>query len=329
MSKMDNLTFRISTGLKNIIGRELITDKFIAIFELVKNSYDAGAHKVTITFENINTPNASIMVSDDGCGMDEDDIINKWLFVAYSEKKDKMRSRSYRETYSNRTYAGAKGVGRFSCDRLGTKLELYSKKNDSKNSTNLIKVNWDDFEVDSQSEFVNVPVKHKYVDKLPNGNQQGTSILVTNLREEWDREAILDLKKSLAKLVSPYETSEKDDVFEIFVVCESEKNADKKESNPKDRVNGKIENYIFETLNIKTTQIFVSISEDGETITTRMLDRGTYLFELVQKNNYRNLTGVKIQLFCLNKSAKIATCAVVCTIICHTKLQPYCHLIQA
>ena len=44
------LSFRVSAGLKNIIGRDLISDKYIAIFELVKNSYDAGAYKVDISF---------------------------------------------------------------------------------------------------------------------------------------------------------------------------------------------------------------------------------------------------------------------------------------
>ncbi len=32
--------FRISSGLKSIIGSDLITDAFIAIFELVKSAYD-------------------------------------------------------------------------------------------------------------------------------------------------------------------------------------------------------------------------------------------------------------------------------------------------
>mgnify|MGYP000785345593 CR=1 FL=1 len=41
------LSFRVSAGLKNIIGRDLISDKYIAIFELVKNSYDAGAVSYT------------------------------------------------------------------------------------------------------------------------------------------------------------------------------------------------------------------------------------------------------------------------------------------
>ena len=46
------LSFRVSAGLKNIIGRDLISDKYIAIFELVKNSYDAGAYKVDISFDS-------------------------------------------------------------------------------------------------------------------------------------------------------------------------------------------------------------------------------------------------------------------------------------
>jgi hypothetical protein len=38
-----SLYFRISSALKRIIGRDLITDEFVAIFELVKNAFDARA----------------------------------------------------------------------------------------------------------------------------------------------------------------------------------------------------------------------------------------------------------------------------------------------
>lgn len=83
----EKLHFKVSTGLKSIIGKELINDKFIAIFELVKNSYDAGAKCVVIEFENIYSNNATISISDNGKGMSKKEIIDKWLFVAYSEKK--------------------------------------------------------------------------------------------------------------------------------------------------------------------------------------------------------------------------------------------------
>ena len=56
--------------------------------------------------------------------MSKQEIIDKWLFVAYSEKKNN----TYRDNIKfRRNYAGAKGVGRFSCDRLGETVELLSK----------------------------------------------------------------------------------------------------------------------------------------------------------------------------------------------------------
>ena len=47
----DNLQFRVSAELKNILGRDLITSPDIAVLELVKNSYDAHATKVEITLK--------------------------------------------------------------------------------------------------------------------------------------------------------------------------------------------------------------------------------------------------------------------------------------
>lgn len=85
----NNEFFKISSGLKSLIGAELITDIYVAIFELVKNSFDAKAQKVTITFNNLYSDNepASITIEDDGKGMNYQDLKDKWLFVAYSAKK--------------------------------------------------------------------------------------------------------------------------------------------------------------------------------------------------------------------------------------------------
>ena len=73
----DKLTFRVSAGLKNLIGRDLISDKYIAVFELVKNSYDAGASKVEISYLVSDEGMGKIIISDNGSGMTYNDIIQK------------------------------------------------------------------------------------------------------------------------------------------------------------------------------------------------------------------------------------------------------------
>jgi len=88
MAKQNELHFKISTGLKDLLGQDLITNEFIAVFELVKNSFDAHSNEVYIVFEKLNTPNAKIKIIDTGKGMSRRDLINKWLFVAYSAKRD-------------------------------------------------------------------------------------------------------------------------------------------------------------------------------------------------------------------------------------------------
>lgn len=299
----EKLHFKVSTGLKSIIGKELINDKFIAIFELVKNSYDAGAKCVVIEFENIYSNNATISISDNGKGMSKKEIIDKWLFVAYSEKKNI----SYRDNLKfRRAYAGAKGVGRFSCDRLGDEVELFSKSNED-NKTHKVKINWNEFENEDQEEFQNIEVLYDEIDKQYINNS-GTIIRISGLREDWNREELLKLKKSLTQLVNP-EANENYDMFDIIINVDEEKEADYKileKGNvyEKDIVNGKVKNHVFDVLNVKTTKIVATISEDGKKIITTLNDRGIELFEIEEKNKY-GLKNIKGVLYSLNRAAKI------------------------
>lgn len=305
----DELAFRVSSGLKNIIGRDLISDKYIAMFELVKNSYDAGASKVTISFNLSSDGNNSIIISDNGTGMTYDDIVNKWLFVAYSEKKLQHRQKHSFRDKIKREVAGAKGVGRFSCDRLGALLTLVTKTKDE-SSASMVEVNWNKFELDDTQEFMSIPVKYSVVKDLPSGFDKGTTLIVDQLREDWDRDALLRLKRSLMKLISP-DANKGEIPFDIELKVASEKENDKIAlQNPRinverDIVNGLIHNDIFEKLNIKTTSLEVSVSENGKQITSTLTDRGEYIFSIVERNRYyHELHDINITVFYLNQSAK-------------------------
>lgn len=291
----ETLHFRVSSGLKNIIGRELINDKYIAIFELVKNSYDAGAKYARIRFDNLSTQEATITISDDGKGMSKEDIIEKWLFVAYSEK----RNPSYRDNIK-RAVAGAKGVGRFSCDRLGEHVCL-SSKTASENVLHSISISWSDFEKNSLDNFTDIDVQYEFSELVD--RSCGTSIVISNLREEWTRADLLSLKKALTQLVNPSATSSYDP-FEILLDVPTEFEEDEKQKDDRDKVNGLIVNNIFDIINQKTTKITVLISEDGKTLTTTLDDRGSFVFETKEKSEF-SLSDIRCTLYFLNRAAKL------------------------
>ncbi len=296
------LSFKISTALKDIIGKDLISDKYIAIFELVKNSYDALAHNVIISFGGDENGYSSVSILDDGIGMNYSDIVNKWLFVAYSEKKEKNRTDTYREKI-NRNVAGAKGVGRFSCDRLGSELTIITKTKED-TTMNKLEIDWDKFEVDDEEEFEEVAVNYETILKNSEIGENGTKLTVTNLRETWSRDDIIKLKKALMKLVNP-EVEENEDTFTIIIVSDIDKENDKKIKSIRDQVNGIIKNDVFERLNIKTTNIKVDISADGKEISTKLYDRGEFVFSINEVNvDYSRLQDISINLFYLNKAAK-------------------------
>jgi len=142
------LTFDVSTGLKRVLGSELITDDEVAIFELVKNSFDAGADKVHIFFGDSN-----VIVADNGRGMSYDDINEKVAFVAYSSKRDAKRGKDFRNIVAERShYAGSKGIGRFSSDRLGSQIILQTRPKKEGN-VHRLDVNWSLFDRNDREHF--------------------------------------------------------------------------------------------------------------------------------------------------------------------------------
>ncbi len=87
------VNFIANAGIKDIVGRGLIYNDNVAIIELIKNSKDANSSKVILEFNDITNKNSplisegKIIIKDFGHGMTKSDIKDKWLNIAYSEKK--------------------------------------------------------------------------------------------------------------------------------------------------------------------------------------------------------------------------------------------------
>ena len=293
----DNLNFRVSAELKNILGRDLITSPDIAILELVKNSYDAHATKVEITFDD-----DYLCIADNGKGMSKSDLIDKWLFVAYSAKSDGTEDQSYRSKFK-RHYAGAKGIGRMSCDRLARHLKLTTRSSEE-NKTEVLYVDWSVFENDKLTEFDTIDIPHETlqdIPKFPQNHHTGTLLEFHDLHSQWSRDDILRLKKSLEKMINPF--SGTDDDFQIEIIAPKMREDDEKTVSSHEKVNGIIENSIADVLKLKTTQIESRI-ENGIIYTT-LSDRGIKMYEIEEPNTqFSKLSSASISLFFLNRAAK-------------------------
>ncbi|MDK1706493.1 ATP-binding protein [Serratia rubidaea] len=316
-----SLHFEISSALKSVIGQDLITNDFVAIFELVKNSFDANAKNVDIIFEDDNGVMDKIFIIDDGKGMSYEDLVNKWLFVAYSAKKDGSEDNNV-----NKIYAGNKGVGRFSCDRVGGTLRLQSKSVSDRN-VNILDVDWGAFEVDAKTKFENVAVKHHVTsefelpDNIAHNQQSGVVLEISALREpiSWDRSKLKRLRSSLAKLINPFGSSVSPIKLNIF--CQREVSQDEvlniKYNNqasstcddivdPPILVNGPVTNDIFSVLKDKTTSLNVELDNNGHFVTT-LIDRGELIYQVRESTSQYNLladSDFSCQIFSLNQSAK-------------------------
>lgn len=300
--------FSVSSALKNIIGKDLITDSFVAIFELVKNSFDADSKRVDVIFDGSESTTSKIVIKDNGKGMDLEDIEKKWLFVAYSAKKD--GTEDYRESIkSKRIYAGAKGIGRFSCDRLGNHLNIYSRRSDTEKIIKLT-VNWNNFEENLKDRFEDIPVSYSWLDECEYDLKTGTVLEISGIRSSWGVEEVRKLKRSLEKLINPSQENVSKG-FSIYLEAKHLKSLDAEAKRNGDNhlvINGKIKNFIFEKLDLKTARITSEVDPSGKYVVTELYDKGRFIYRMKERNIYSidewSLSNISVNLFFLDQGSK-------------------------
>lgn len=202
-AKKGSYPIRARSHLLRLLGDELIGDDGLAIFELVKNGYDADATDVSIALSLSPGVNQDIVVQDNGIGMSLADITGKWLELATNSKRE---NRSYRSPKFARRQLGEKGVGRIAALKLGRFIRLTTRA--SENPEYQLFIDWDklsgasDYLEDAAVE-IEESAKPRYFD----GKKTGTRIEISGLRRTvWSRADLRKLYRLVSSLTSPFHT---------------------------------------------------------------------------------------------------------------------------
>ncbi len=196
-------SFRANVHLLKLLGDELIGDDRLAIFELVKNAYDADASSVDVQLSlDVDQPN--IVVWDhQGHGMDKDTILAKWMEIGTDSKR---RSNKKRSPIFNRMPLGEKGVGRLAVHKLGSKLTINTRSRGKPEYK--IQIDWPSLIGNSgYLEDTKVDIIELSKNEFFDGETTGTRIEISNLNNKnWSRGDVRRLKRLLTSLISPFES---------------------------------------------------------------------------------------------------------------------------
>ena len=125
--------FRTKARAVDLLGKGQIADLPTAVSELWKNGYDAYARNLRCNlylpgYKDIESP--VFTLSDDGFGMSESDILNKWIVLGTDSKAKGVTLYSEEDRFGleQRIPMGEKGIGRLSVAYLGSPMLMLTKK---------------------------------------------------------------------------------------------------------------------------------------------------------------------------------------------------------
>ena len=246
------LTIRPYARLITMLGDQLIKNELIALIELIKNSYDADASWVKVSFLDFNedytlTPTSKIVIEDDGCGMSKKILEDHWLNPATPDKLNRKKSNS--QSTKGRIIQGEKGIGRFAVFKLGKVVEITTRRQEKDSNDNFID-NGEDVENNLIYDFSkydndflteNGEKKNLFLDdlkidffqtkptkiitkniKLGTGinitkrSPHGTIIEISKLKSDWSQSKIDKIQTEIGKLQPIFKTVGKTD-FNIYL----------------------------------------------------------------------------------------------------------------
>ncbi|HEX8394147.1 MAG TPA: ATP-binding protein [Longimicrobium sp.] len=189
----DFVRFSTDAAIISRLGRELVAKQETAVAELIKNAYDADARTVVLTYSGTDRSGGSLRIEDDGLGMTREELVDGFMRLSSTEKL----SHPYSPKYGRRR-AGKKGIGRFAVQRLGTELCIVTQTKDSTCAFR-VELDWNAFAAGRDLATIS-----NRITVAPKERAEGTTLIISNLREAWTEAAIRRVYRFVSELLQPF-----------------------------------------------------------------------------------------------------------------------------
>ena len=201
----EEYTLDIDLNVLNHLGLNLYSNVPAVLAELIANAWDADASRVDVSVKE-QGEEKRIIIQDNGCGMNDADLREKFLTVGYQRRSPGSGDQS---PGKGRPVMGRKGIGKLSVLSIARKVYVYTKKED----TDPLAI-----ELDVEKIQEAIEKKEKYhppvinVPKDINLGSAGTALVLSDLKKRVNASLDAYLRQRVARRFS---VISKD--FQVFV----------------------------------------------------------------------------------------------------------------
>ena len=212
---MPGYELKIDLNALNHLGLNLYSNVPAVLSELIANAWDADAGEVRLDIDPAGNER-KIVVRDDGCGMDRNELNDKFLTVGYQRRKNEQDDL----TPKKRKVMGRKGIGKLSVFSIADYVQVYTKKNGQVSGLELVVENIRrDIENNKRHRpkpITDIPPEYEIT------SETGTIIVLSKLKKRIQSSIDSNLRKRIARRFSVWSKN-----FRVLV--------DRKEVNITDR----------------------------------------------------------------------------------------------
>ena len=192
----DKYEFSFGYLALKMLGKTLYSNPFAALSELIANGFDAQADKVWVYLDIRDKKNAEVIVIDNGNGMTDSTIKDKYLQVGKKNRAD-----------ADDIMMGRKGIGKLAAFYLSNKYYVVTK---TETEENIYEIDFTGYENGTIQEDDN---NHQYINKVNNLNftykniyeslNSGTAIVMNNVSfVGYGKKSFAVLESELSELFS-------------------------------------------------------------------------------------------------------------------------------